>query len=605
VHWLGAHRLPEALTAAVRAGIEAEELYAFAEASHHFLRALDLWPRVEDAEACAGMDQPALQARAAEAAALGDDSAVAMRLIRKAIEQVDPAADPYRAAILRDRLAHYYWLFAGDEESAQRTYQEAVDLLPPDRPRPELARVLASLAQIHMLRGRTAEALERAEQALAVAREVGAGAAEALALNTLGSTFAFIGDRERAIALLRESLERSRALGETDTMFRAYVNLAEVLDQDGQLEESAALSLEGAQRSGEVGMRDSRLLLLGETATRAFKLGRLADADAHTREALDLQPSLARLVQCGARARVEVQRGNAAAARELIQAAQAALPRTPATWIEPLASARVEHELLCGRPEDARRVGEEVLEPAVEVEYVVFTARLHALTARAGAMLAERARAAGDEAGATEAAQRARGLLERMTRLLDPAGWRVAPPPEALAHHLACVAECARADGTATAADWAVVAERWVALGLPLEEAYARLRETECLTVAGERAAAERACAAGLGIARAAEATWLVEQLEALARRGRLAVAAEEGAEPAPPDDALDRLGLTERERAVLELVAQGLSNREIGEQLFMATKTASVHVSRILAKLEVGSRVEAATAAQRLGIVR
>ena len=90
-----------------------------------------------------------------------------------------------------------------------------------------------------------------------------------------------------------------------------------------------------------------------------------------------------------------------------------------------------------------------------------------------------------------------------------------------------------------------------------------------------------------------------------LARRGRLAVASEEGEAPAPPDDALDRLGLTERERAVLELVAQGLSNREIGEQLFMATKTASVHVSRILAKLDVGSRVEAATAAQRLGLVR
>jgi DNA-binding NarL/FixJ family response regulator len=63
-------------------------------------------------------------------------------------------------------------------------------------------------------------------------------------------------------------------------------------------------------------------------------------------------------------------------------------------------------------------------------------------------------------------------------------------------------------------------------------------------------------------------------------------------------------LGLTERELAVLELVAVGKTNREIGEQLFMAQKTASVHVSRILAKLDVRSRVEAATAAQRLGLV-
>ncbi len=51
-------------------------------------------------------------------------------------------------------------------------------------------------------------------------------------------------------------------------------------------------------------------------------------------------------------------------------------------------------------------------------------------------------------------------------------------------------------------------------------------------------------------------------------------------------------------------LLAGGATNREIGARLFMAEKTASVHVSRILSKLEVENRVEAATAAQRLGIV-
>ena len=61
---------------------------------------------------------------------------------------------------------------------------------------------------------------------------------------------------------------------------------------------------------------------------------------------------------------------------------------------------------------------------------------------------------------------------------------------------------------------------------------------------------------------------------------------------------------MTERELAVLELVAAGKTNRQIGEELFMAPKTASIHVSRILSKLDVSSRVEAATAAQRLGIV-
>jgi DNA-binding NarL/FixJ family response regulator len=75
--------------------------------------------------------------------------------------------------------------------------------------------------------------------------------------------------------------------------------------------------------------------------------------------------------------------------------------------------------------------------------------------------------------------------------------------------------------------------------------------------------------------------------------------AAEPAAEPAPEHE----LGLTPREHEVLLLVAEGRTNREIGAELFMSEKTASVHVSRILAKLEVGGRVEAAAVAHRLGL--
>ncbi len=53
----------------------------------------------------------------------------------------------------------------------------------------------------------------------------------------------------------------------------------------------------------------------------------------------------------------------------------------------------------------------------------------------------------------------------------------------------------------------------------------------------------------------------------------------------------------------MLLLVAEGRTNREIGAELFMSEKTASVHVSRILAKLEVSGRVEAAAVAHRLGL--
>jgi DNA-binding NarL/FixJ family response regulator len=73
--------------------------------------------------------------------------------------------------------------------------------------------------------------------------------------------------------------------------------------------------------------------------------------------------------------------------------------------------------------------------------------------------------------------------------------------------------------------------------------------------------------------------------------------------EPAEDADGLAPFGLTPRERQVLALVAGGATNREIGETLFMAEKTASVHVSRILSKLDVRSRTEAAAVAHRQGL--
>jgi DNA-binding CsgD family transcriptional regulator len=64
-----------------------------------------------------------------------------------------------------------------------------------------------------------------------------------------------------------------------------------------------------------------------------------------------------------------------------------------------------------------------------------------------------------------------------------------------------------------------------------------------------------------------------------------------------------DTFGLSAREREVLRLLAQGRTNREVGERLFITRKTVGVHVGNILAKLGVSGRVEAAAVAIRLGL--
>ena len=100
-------------------------------------------------------------------------------------------------------------------------------------------------------------------------------------------------------------------------------------------------------------------------------------------------------------------------------------------------------------------------------------------------------------------------------------------------------------------------------------------------------------------------AAWLAGELESLAARARLRLddAGRRRRRAPPTSDGDDPFGLTPRERQVLALVAAGATNREIGRQLYMAEKTASVHVSRILAKLDVRSRTEAAGVAHRLGL--
>ena len=73
--------------------------------------------------------------------------------------------------------------------------------------------------------------------------------------------------------------------------------------------------------------------------------------------------------------------------------------------------------------------------------------------------------------------------------------------------------------------------------------------------------------------------------------------------QPDVAEDPLSTYGLTEREREVLVALAGGRTNREIAEELVISDKTASVHVSNILRKLDVSGRQEAARIAHRLGV--
>jgi DNA-binding NarL/FixJ family response regulator len=141
---------------------------------------------------------------------------------------------------------------------------------------------------------------------------------------------------------------------------------------------------------------------------------------------------------------------------------------------------------------------------------------------------------------------------------------------------------------------------------LPLT--YALLRHAEALNAAGDTAAAGAAASEAIDLARGMGAAPLLEELQALVRRARLRPIEAETSpaqDTAAVPDELEQLGLTAREAQVLRLVADGLSNSQIAERLFISRKTASVHVSNILSKLGVSTRVEAAALAHRRGLVQ
>ena len=158
------------------------------------------------------------------------------------------------------------------------------------------------------------------------------------------------------------------------------------------------------------------------------------------------------------------------------------------------------------------------------------------------------------------------------------------------------------ADGQQAA--WRAAKDIWAGHLVPHHAAYAGWRLAECLLDAGQRRSAEAELAAAYTAAEGHVP--LRAAIEGLARRARLALPTDADVDSQPSEEAGDLAphGLTPRELDVLRLLGTGATNAEIGRRLYMSPKTASVHVSAIIRKLGVTGRVQAATVAERMGLL-
>ncbi len=610
-HWVRAHDPARALPAAVQAGLQSERAYGFADAQRHFETALELWDQVADADERLGLDHAAVLEHAAESAYLAGDPNRAITLTQAALGDVDAATDPVRAGLLHGRLGGY--LRATGGEGAFAEYEAAVRLVPPSPPLAERAQVLAAYGEALSGQGRYRESRDLCEEAITIARQLGALAEEGDARRALGVDLAFLGDLEAGVGELGEARRIAEAVGKVDEVARALATLSGLLEVFGEFEGAAEVALEGAELAASQGLGRWHSPFLAATAARAlFALGRWDDAEVLLGRAADrVAPELAaaRVYIHTARSQLDLARGQAASAGEHLAVAREAYAQTVTQpWFAtPLFVATAELAMLEGRLADADAAVAEGLR--VAGANLIFGAPLYVLGLRAAADRAElaRARRAGDELG--EACRVGNALAGELRARMSPEGADgTVPTPRTEAQAVVCEAELARLGGHSNPDLWAAAAKAWERLGEPYPTAYARWREAEALLLGGfAREQVAPSLRAAHATARELGAAPLRAEIEALARRGRLDLGTDAAATPAPaprPPSPLDRLGLTAREQEVLALVAIGRTNHQIAETLFISPKTATVHVSNILAKLGVRNRVEAATIAHRLGIV-
>ena len=647
-HSYAALDLPRALPASVRAAARAAAAGAPAEALRLLERALEIWPRVADARERTGMDRVDVSRLAANAAYRSGALDRARSLLADALAELAQAAtedgepsgaDRVRRALLLERYA-VVQRDSSEPAQAAATLQQALGLLPPDQVTRAHAVVLATMAGAQMRADDMISCAETAKRAIEAARAVGATDAEADASVTLGGALSYLGPTDVGLDSLRTGLRLALEIGEPGARgartladeaelaggeratiaLRAYINLSDVLELLGRHAEAAQTAAEGIELAARAGMtRTLGSYLIGNRAEPLLRMGQLAEADELTAQALAALPEgvfSATLHQF--RAEIAVMRGqyddaaasNRAAKRLIGDSVDIQFTQTLRYIAGTIALAAVDFAA-------ARQAVTDGLPDMTSPWGARYAWPLLWLGLRTEADDATRHRDRKEPLP--------QELTDRCARLADLAAQVQAPAPSWEAYRELTTAEHARARGTDTPSTWLAAVSAWQRAAEPYPLSYTLLRLAEALTTAGDLDAAARAVRQSHTLAKRLGAVPIAAEAEALARRARLSLPPEQaespdahgvgaqgpngtgtdhsGAASPKPADELARFGLTDREREVLILVAAGRSNPEIAKTLFISAKTASVHVSNILAKLGVSGRVEAAAVAHRLGI--
>ena len=592
-HWAAADRPMEALVASVAAARQAEAVFGLAEALAHVERALALWDTVPGASELVQVDLAELCSWAAALASQTGAGPRAVELVRRAIELVG-TDDLHRAALLHVGLAEYLYEVGGNEPELA-ALERAVELVPEEPPSPERAYALGSLAGGLMVAWRHAESLPISEQALALALGIGAREAVVRALTVRGADLVYLGRSEEGLAYLHQALELAEQIGDHVGLDRAYINLTDALTMLGQARESARLGRQGLAVMHGYGVDSA--VLVANTVEALLAIGDWDEADSLSAAALRAGSANFPYMLLMLRADVELGRGDFEAARAHLEAALTTLREDRGLGIYDVFVAEL--ALWERRWTDAEQAVRDGLAGASPRDAAQLRVWFCAKGLRVQAELAALARARRDTAAARSWLAKAGKLIAVARRSAEEAS---AITPNAGGWLALAEAEYERAQGVVRPESWSEAAAAWERLDRAPLAAYCRWREAESLVAVGaSRVEASVPLRQAHGVAMRLGAQPLLRELNLLAQRARLDLAPPESESPDRGHELQQSLGLTRREAEVLDLVARGYTNREIAEALVISVKTAGVHVSHILRKLDAPNRREAAAIAHRL----
>ncbi|NNH81582.1 AAA family ATPase [Rhizobium laguerreae] len=572
-HLHGAGQAERCLKWAWHAAAEAAATFAYVDQMEMLKLVLAEWPEVEDATGLIGVDHCKVLELAADAACWAAEAEQGLAFVERALAALDADGDGEQLAalLLQRAVMRQHALLPGEIADLEHALDHAV------RPTRLRADALGQFSRALILRGEfdRARCLGEELRDLAERLDDEEYRIEALIIAASLDRAPNVSriDAHRTVAMRAEQV----SMGRVEIL--AGAALLQALLDAGEYGQIIEIGPAIFARTIELGQARYIGALVGSPLCRAFLvLGRVSEATETCERMAALDPlplGLVHVFEC--QAEIALALGDADRIGTLARSLRALPPG-------PQVASRMAANLLKFDIESSALSGD------MDQSALLVRSALAHLEKRGSAswpLLASAIRVAVDT-----------NQRDVALELAELAGQTPCRNMVEQTERLAILAEMSRA--TVSDLDgWAAVAQSWAGLNQPFREAYALMQAGAAAVSAGKRTSGVRHFRRGAKLAHSIGARLLGNQIEALAAKARINLRDEEdeGAPKAP-------LGLTDREFEVLRLVAAGQSNREIAKNLFISSKTASVHVSNILSKLSVPSRGAAAAVAHRLRII-